>query len=380
LSELDEKSIPADAEQILFLDLTENNFTGAGDLRFLFDFPNLKTLILDKNQIQSNIKLPFMNNLTTLWVNHNKIENLAIFIQNLATSCPNLSYLSMMNNKAAPSYFNGGSLVEYNDYRLYVISKLAKLQMLDDNQISTEERNQSQAIYGTGRLARYNDYNTQNSKRKSIVSKKNRTLENQPNPEETKTKLEQNVSSNLIESIEEKKIPLDATSKEQTKKSRKSISNAIREELVADKATTTNNTDIKKEKTNIKKSKLISQSSNDLKEENIMKQTEKIANNLELRNAENLEELLPNFQNIADKLVDSLRLPPPSPPQQLLSSSESESQSIISLNVEKNLPDIDQDQAFEDESEKNISISSAHPPPPPSPSLSMLLETLPENR
>lgn len=55
-----------------------------------------------------------MPSLETLWVNHNKIENLSIFIENLVQSCPNLVYLSMINNKAAPSYFNGGSLAEYN--------------------------------------------------------------------------------------------------------------------------------------------------------------------------------------------------------------------------------------------------------------------------
>ena len=63
----------------------------------------------------------------------------------------------MINNKAAPSYFNGGTLVEYNDYRLFVISKLTKLQMLDHKAITPEERMQSQAVYGTGRLVRYNE-------------------------------------------------------------------------------------------------------------------------------------------------------------------------------------------------------------------------------
>ena len=114
LSEIDQKMLPSNPERIRILDLTENNFVGSSDLRFLFSFTNLKTLILDKNLIQSNIKLPFLPNLETLWLNHNKIENLAIFIENLVQSCPNLVYLSMINNKAAPSYFNGGSLAEYN--------------------------------------------------------------------------------------------------------------------------------------------------------------------------------------------------------------------------------------------------------------------------
>jgi hypothetical protein len=136
-----------DCEKYLILDLTENYLTGT-DLRFLSEFTNLKTLILDKNQIESKFLAPYMPHLETLWVNHNKIENLSVFIQHLTESCPNLKYLSMLNNKAAPSYFNGGSLVEYNEYRLYVISKLIKLQMLDHKEIAAEERIQSQTIYG----------------------------------------------------------------------------------------------------------------------------------------------------------------------------------------------------------------------------------------
>lgn len=111
--------IPNNPEKIRILDLTENHFTGSTDLRFLFSFTNLKTLILDKNLIQSNIKLPYMPTLETLWLNHNKIENLSIFIDNLEQSCPNLVYLSMINNKAAPSYFNGGSLTEYNGLMIF---------------------------------------------------------------------------------------------------------------------------------------------------------------------------------------------------------------------------------------------------------------------
>ena len=93
LDELTEKMLPEHIEKILVLDLTENKFNGSNDLRFLIGFTNLKTLILDKNVIQSNFVIPCMDTLKTLWVNHNIIENLSIFIQNVATSCPNLTYL-----------------------------------------------------------------------------------------------------------------------------------------------------------------------------------------------------------------------------------------------------------------------------------------------
>ena len=111
-------------------------------------FSNLQTLILDKNQIQSNLVIPTMENLTTLCVNHNKIENLAIFIKNVCLSCPNLKYLSMLNNPAAPSYFNGGTVAEHKNYRFYVISRLRFLKMLDDKEISDEERSQAAMIFG----------------------------------------------------------------------------------------------------------------------------------------------------------------------------------------------------------------------------------------
>jgi Leucine-rich repeat (LRR) protein len=171
---MDPKLLPTQPSTIHVLDLTENNFTGAVDLRFLFEFTNLHTLILDKNQIQSNFTIPPMEQLTTLWVNHNRIENLAVFIENLQKHCPSLVYLSMMNNKAAPSYFNGGSLVEYNDYKMYVISKLTKLQMIDHKEITAEERLQSQAIYGQGRLARYNDFSVEDQLRRRRSTLKQR--------------------------------------------------------------------------------------------------------------------------------------------------------------------------------------------------------------
>lgn len=101
---------------------------------------------------------------------------MVLFIENLQKYCPNLVYLSMMNNKAAPSYFNGGSLVEYNDFRLYTMSKLTRLQMIDHNEITAEERAQSQAIYGTGRLARFNEFSVQDQlkRRRSTLGGKSR--------------------------------------------------------------------------------------------------------------------------------------------------------------------------------------------------------------
>ena len=54
----------------------------------------------------------------------------------------------MLNNAAAPSYFNGGSLTEHKDYRFYVVSRLRQFKMLDDKEISDQEKSQAKIIFG----------------------------------------------------------------------------------------------------------------------------------------------------------------------------------------------------------------------------------------
>ncbi|KAL5469354.1 hypothetical protein EMCRGX_G030604 [Ephydatia muelleri] len=123
-------------ETIRHLDLSNNNFS---DLRALREFTGLGTLILDRNNITSHVVFPSLPQLEVLWVNHNKIANLALFIQTISSSFPNLKNLSMMDNEAAPSYFNGGSKQEYLDYRAFVISRLPKLTALDDSVVVAAE-------------------------------------------------------------------------------------------------------------------------------------------------------------------------------------------------------------------------------------------------
>ena len=84
---------------------------------FLHDFEKLNSLILDNNNLNSHVKFPYLSSLETLWVNHNSIFNLSVFIEMVAKSFPKLKFLSMMDNQAAPSYFNGGTYAQYKDYR-----------------------------------------------------------------------------------------------------------------------------------------------------------------------------------------------------------------------------------------------------------------------
>ncbi|XP_078070159.1 leucine-rich melanocyte differentiation-associated protein [Mustelus asterias] len=127
------------------LDLSHNcldeNLSQLGELK------KLTTLILDGNNFTSHVKFAYMPSLTTLWINKNKITNLAIFIAEIAKSLPRIRILSMMNNGAAPSYFNGGSLQDYMDYRHYVVSQIPTLKVLDDKEIMLEERMEAERIY-----------------------------------------------------------------------------------------------------------------------------------------------------------------------------------------------------------------------------------------
>ena len=46
MNDISEDLLPSNCENVIELDLTENNFNGSSDLRFLMLFPNLETLIL----------------------------------------------------------------------------------------------------------------------------------------------------------------------------------------------------------------------------------------------------------------------------------------------------------------------------------------------
>ncbi|XP_040887767.1 leucine-rich repeat-containing protein 72 [Toxotes jaculatrix] len=107
----------------------------------------LSTLILDCNNYTSHVKFPYMPSVTTVCINKNKINNLPVFVEEIRRKFPNIKILSMMNNEAAPSYFNGGSLTQYKDYRQYVISQISGLEILDDTEVLEKERAQARKTY-----------------------------------------------------------------------------------------------------------------------------------------------------------------------------------------------------------------------------------------
>ncbi|XP_029664991.1 leucine-rich melanocyte differentiation-associated protein-like isoform X2 [Formica exsecta] len=130
---------------IKHLDISHNVFSR--NLQFLSEFDNLKSLNLDHNKIDDTTVFPYMPNLELLWLNHNFIQNLYPFIKNLHKSIPNLKYLSLMGNEAAPSYLNGGSFFEYLQYRLFVLSWFPHLMHLDDRIVNDEQLLEAKRLF-----------------------------------------------------------------------------------------------------------------------------------------------------------------------------------------------------------------------------------------
>lgn len=144
LAEIPPKLLQRYGTDVAILDLTSNNLL---DFKFLLELPKLETLILDHNHLTTHVKFPFCPQMSTLWINHNDIVNLGFFISMLEQSFPNLQCLSMMNNPAAPSYFNDGTFEQYTDYRQFVISRLRNLRLLDDEVVTPDERKVAEHIY-----------------------------------------------------------------------------------------------------------------------------------------------------------------------------------------------------------------------------------------
>jgi len=106
-------------------------------------FPKLNSLVLDNNNLGSAQQFPSIPTLQTLWVNNNEIADLKVFLDSVAKSFPNLSYLSMLKNPACPNYFTGKDFDDYQRYRYYVLYRLNKLKFLDSSPVTEEERKES---------------------------------------------------------------------------------------------------------------------------------------------------------------------------------------------------------------------------------------------
>ncbi|XP_032681199.1 leucine-rich melanocyte differentiation-associated protein-like isoform X2 [Odontomachus brunneus] len=127
------------------LDISYNKFSR--NLQFLLEFDHLTSLNLDHNIIDEHTVFPYMPQLELLWLNHNGIDNLYPFIKNLHKSLPNLKYLCLMGNNAAPSYLNDGSTYDYLQYRLFVISWFPRLVHLDDSKVTADQQLEARRLF-----------------------------------------------------------------------------------------------------------------------------------------------------------------------------------------------------------------------------------------
>lgn len=141
--------ILASAPGTEYLDITDNQLTSGSNLD---RFPNLRTLVLDKNGLdQFPPDFPVIPQLETLWINNNRFAHLNSLIDQLERLFPNLAYLSLLRNPACPDiYFSDSAAADvHRRYRLAVIYRLPKLVSLDATQVSDEERKEAER---TGRF------------------------------------------------------------------------------------------------------------------------------------------------------------------------------------------------------------------------------------
>ncbi|XP_068444487.1 leucine-rich melanocyte differentiation-associated protein [Clinocottus analis] len=176
LTEIPYETILPQTDSLEVLDLSYNLLDDPyWNPALLGQLEKLSTLILDCNNYTSHIKFPYMTSVTTVCINKNKINNLPVFVEEICRKFPNIKILSMMNNEAAPSYFNGGSLTQYKDYRQYVISQIPCLEILDDTEVLEKERVQARKTY------RLQQSSHSSRKRKEDSSKKHTHMQKKPN-------------------------------------------------------------------------------------------------------------------------------------------------------------------------------------------------------
>jgi Leucine-rich repeat (LRR) protein len=95
LTSLDSYDLDPAKGNTIHLNLSHNMLTS---LTFLANFNNLKSLVLDYNNIQVITTLPVLRNLETLSFVANQIVDLDSFLQELALKTPSLINLSLLMN------------------------------------------------------------------------------------------------------------------------------------------------------------------------------------------------------------------------------------------------------------------------------------------
>jgi hypothetical protein len=110
------------------------------DLDGLLKFENLHTLILDNCNIFSIKLFPRLEQLKTLWLNHNDISDLLELSNNLNAKFPRLQHISLMFNKEIwPHLKENCSKNDIVKYRQILLYKNRQLNIIDDEIVTDDE-------------------------------------------------------------------------------------------------------------------------------------------------------------------------------------------------------------------------------------------------
>lgn len=124
------------------------SFNNLRSIKGLKGFKKLKELVLDNNNLSDDLIFPTLERLETLTMNKNNINNLEVFMEKITESLPNLTYLSLLGNKACPNQLTSleNNEDDYQRYRYYVLYKIPKLHFLDSTPVTSTERKEAKRI------------------------------------------------------------------------------------------------------------------------------------------------------------------------------------------------------------------------------------------
>lgn len=121
---------------IVKLDISNNAFK---DLSFLYVFKNLQELVADNNRLKIPLKIPRLDNLKTICLNKNKLDDLDGLLDELADKLNSLTYLSLLGNPVCPTLQSESQDDDIQRYRCYVLYKLPGLKFLDSSPVKISE-------------------------------------------------------------------------------------------------------------------------------------------------------------------------------------------------------------------------------------------------
>lgn len=121
---------------VVKLDISNNAFK---DLSFIFAFNNLQELVADNNRLRIPLKIPRLDNLRTMCLNKNYIDDLDRLLDELADKLNSLTYLSLLGNPVCPTLQSESQDDDITHYRCYVLYRLPRLKFLDSSPVKITE-------------------------------------------------------------------------------------------------------------------------------------------------------------------------------------------------------------------------------------------------